>query len=144
MLKDAQQSSDRVSAATYSETLVYFALQAIHPYDDRLLDYAAEVLLALLDEGLWDRDKILNVVSFLVWQHNGAAGVKQLLEQMIERYPAEPDWPFYLSGLYHRRGELDQAEAIYRQVLGLYPNYAQAYLRMGMLYEARAEEETER
>ena len=70
--------------------------------------------------------------------------MKQLLEQTIERYPAEPDWSFYLAELYHRRGELDQAEAIYRQVLALDPNYAQAYLRIGMLYEARAEEETER
>jgi len=142
--KKAQRSGDLSSAAAYSETLTYFPLEAIHPSDERLLDYAAEVIPALLDEGLWDRDKILNVVSFLVWQHNGAASVKRLLEQMVERYPAEPDWAFYLAELHHRRGELDQAEAIYRQVLALDPNYAQAYLRIGMLYEARAEEETVR
>jgi len=42
--------------------LTYFSLEAIHPADERLLDYAADVVPALLDEGLWDRGQILNVV----------------------------------------------------------------------------------
>lgn len=142
--KEAQQAGDLTSAAAYSEMLTYFPLEAISPADERLLDYAAEVIPVLLDEGLWDRDKTLNVVSFLVWQHHGADGVAWLLEQLMERYPAEPEWPFYLAELYHRRGDLDRAETVYRHVLALDPNYAPAYLRIGMLYEARAEEETER
>jgi len=137
----ARQDGDLGAAAVYSETLTYFPLEAVHPADERLLDYAAEAIPSLLEEGLWDRDKTLNVASFLVWQHHGAAGVEQLLEQLIERYPTDPDWPFYLAELYHRRGDLDRAEAAYRQVLALDQNYAPAYLRIGMLYEARAEEE---
>lgn len=136
----AVESGDAQTTAVYSETLVYFPLEAVHPTDDRLLDYAAEVIPALLEEGLWDRGKTLNVASFLVWQHNRAGGVERLLKRLIERYPTEPDWPFYLAELYHRRGDLDRAEAAYRQVLALDQNYAQAYLRIGMLYEAWAEE----
>jgi len=138
----ARQDGDLGAAAAYSETLTYFPLEAIDPGDERLLDYVAEAILALLEDGLWDRDKTLNVVSFLVWQHNGATGVERLLEQLTERYPTEPEWPFYLAELYHRRGDLDHAEAAYQQVLAVDPEYAQAYLCIGMLYETRAEGET--
>jgi tetratricopeptide (TPR) repeat protein len=132
----ARDAGDVRAAAAYSRTLAYFPLEAVNPTDGRLLDYAVKVIPSLLDEGLWDRDKTLNTVSFLVWQHNGAVGVERLLEQLAERHPADPDRLFYLAELYHRRGDLDQAEAVYRQVQALGPAYAQAYLRLGMVAEA--------
>ena len=135
----ARQEGDLRAAAAYSQTLTYFPLEAVDPTDERLLDYAARVIPALLEEGMWDRGKTLNVVSYLVWQHNRAAGVERLLEDLIARYPAEPDWPFYLGELYHRRGNLNRAETAYKHVLQVNPEYAQAYLRLGMIYEARAE-----
>jgi tetratricopeptide (TPR) repeat protein len=138
--KQAREADDLASAAVYSETLAYFPMEAIHPADERLLEYAAEVVPSLLDAGLWDRDKTLNVVSFLVWQHNGAAGVERLLQRLDRRYPGEPEWPFYLGELYHRRADLDRAEANYQQALKVDPAYAQAYLRLGMVYEARADD----
>lgn len=140
--KWAQEERDIATTATYSDTLVYFPLEAIDPTDERFLDYAAKVIPDLLEEGLWDRDKTLNVVSFLVWQHNGARGVERLLGQLIAHYPTEPDWPFYLAELYHRRGDLRQAETAYRQVLAVDPTYAQAYLRLGMVAEAGREGES--
>ena len=142
--RQARERGDLEAATVYSETLAYFPLEAVHPADERLLGYAADVIPALVEEGLWDREKTLNVVSFLVWQHNRATGMKRLLEQLIERYPAEPDWPFYLAELYHRRGDLDWAEAAYRQVLEVDPTYAQAYLRLGMICEERAGWEMEK
>jgi len=140
--KQAQEAGDVEAMAAYGEILAYFPLEAIHPTDERLLDYVAGTIPGLLEEGLWSREKALNVVSFLVWQREGAAGVERLLEQLIARYPTEPDWPFYLAECYHRRGGLVQAEAVYRQVLAMDPEYAQAYLRLGMLYEGRAEGRT--
>lgn len=140
--KWAQEERDIATTATYSDTLVYFPLEAIDPTDERFLDYAAKVIPGLLEEGLWDRDKTLNVVSFLVWQHNGARGVERLLGQLIAHYPTEPDWPFYLAELYHRRGDLRQAETAYRQVLAVDPTYAQAYLRLGLVAEAGREGES--
>jgi len=138
--KQAQEAGDVQAAAAYSETLTYFPLEAVDPTDERLLGYAAQVIPKLLEEGVWDREKTLNVVSYLVWQHNTAAGVVQLLEGLTARYPAQPDWPFYLAELYHRRGALDQAETAYKQALQIDSEYAQAYLRLGMIYEAWAEE----
>lgn len=139
----AMADRDVEAAAVYGQKLSYFPLEAMHPADERLLDYVADAIPDLLKEGLWDRSKTLNVVSFLVWQHNSAVGVERLLEQLIERYPTDPDWFFYLAELYHRRGDLERAEAAYQQALALDQNYAPAYLRIGMLYEARAEEEME-
>jgi len=78
--KQAQEAGDVRAAVAYSETLTYFPLEAVDPTDERLLGYAAQVIPKLLEEGVWDREKTLNVVSYLVWQHNTAAGVVQLFE----------------------------------------------------------------
>jgi len=131
------ETGDVGTAAVYSETLAYFPLETIHPADERVLNYVADAIPDLLEGGLWDRDKALNVVSFLVWQRNGAAGVERLLERLIEHYPNDPDWVFYLAELYHRRGDLERAEMTYRQVLAVDPAYAQAYLRLGMVSDAQ-------
>jgi len=135
--KRAQEAGDVQAAAAYSETLTHFPLEAVDPTDERLLDYAARVIPTLLQEGIWDREKTLNVVSYLVWQHNRAAGVEQLLEDLTARYPVEPDWPFYQAEMYHRRDELERAEEAYCQVLAVDPEYAEAYLRLGMVAEER-------
>jgi tetratricopeptide (TPR) repeat protein len=139
----AQDASDVEAATVFSDTLVYFPLEAVHPTNERLLDYAAEVIPFLLEEGLWDRERTLNVVSFLVWQHSGASGVERLLEQLIRRYPAEPDWPFYLAEFYHRRGDLGRAEVAYRQVLEVDPGYTQSYLRLGVVAETKSQRRLE-
>jgi tetratricopeptide (TPR) repeat protein len=136
----ALTGEDLASARTYSETLVYFPLEALHPTNERLLDYAAQVIPQLYEAQLWDRPRVLNVVSFLVWQHHGAASVERLLTQLGQRYPAEPDWPFYLAELYQRQGDLVQARAVYEQVLAMDPEYAPAYLRLGMVAEASCAE----
>lgn len=133
--KQAQEAADVEAAIAYSETLTYFPLEAIDPTDDRLLDYAVQVMPALLEEGVWAPEKMLNVASYLVWQHNTVASVEQLLENLTARYPAQPDWPFYLAELYHRRGRVERAETAYQQVLQVDPDYAQAYLRLGMVSE---------
>jgi tetratricopeptide (TPR) repeat protein len=50
--------------------------------------------------------------------------------------PKDPDLLFYLAELYHRRGDLERADAAYQQVLTVDPQYGQAHLRLGMLAEA--------
>jgi tetratricopeptide (TPR) repeat protein len=135
--QQAREAGDAEAAAAYGEALTHFYLEAIYPVDERLLHHAAEVIPALIEEGLWDRGQALNVVSFLVWQHDRAAGVERLIERLAERYPAEPEWPFYLAELYHRRGDLERARVVYQQVLAAHPEYAQAVLRLGMVAEAR-------
>jgi tetratricopeptide (TPR) repeat protein len=141
--REALAMNDLQAAVGYRDMLTYFSLEAVHPGDERLLDYAGEVIPDLLADGLWDHDATLNVVAFLVWQCNRAMGVEHLLERLIARYPTEPVWPFYLAELYHRRGDLSQAESVYRRVLEVAPAYTQVFLRLGMLAEASCGREGE-
>jgi tetratricopeptide (TPR) repeat protein len=138
LLKEAQEAGDEEGAATHIEKLVHFPLEAVHPYDERLLDYAGQVIPSLLREGLWDEAKTLNVLSFLVWQHSEAPGVERLLQRLEEEYPPQPVWPFYLGELYQRRGDLGRAETSYHRTLTLAPGFGQVYLRLGMVRETKA------
>ena len=135
----AQQAGDAQAIATYREMLKYFSFEALDPTDDRLLRYAIEVIPELLESGLWDREKTLNVISYLIWQHHTSESVVHLLEDLMARYPNEPSWPFYLAEFYHRQERFDRAKAVYRQVLDMDSSYAQVYLRLGMVSEAAGE-----
>ena len=132
----AQQDGHLASATDYSYNLTHFPIEALAPADERVLDYAAQVIPALLEEGVWERNETLNAVSFLVWRYNQTTAVERLLQQLIEGDPDQADWLFYLAELYHRRGDRAQAEAAYQHVLAADPAYVQAYLRLGMVAEA--------
>jgi tetratricopeptide (TPR) repeat protein len=133
--KRAVENGEGESASFYRDRLAYFSLDAIHPADDRLLKYGAEVIPVLLEEGLWDREKALNVIAFLVWRHSQAPEVALLLENVMRQYPADPDWVFYLAELYHRQGEFEEAKEVYRRVFELAPDYAQVSFRLGSIAE---------
>lgn len=133
--KSAQDSGDVRLAATYYEALVYFPLTAINPSNRKLLNYTIQVMPELLAEGIWNHDTMLKVVSFLVWRHNDIPHLKLLLEELIQQYPSEALWPFFLAETYHRLGDLDQAEKWYREVLKKNTQYVPAYLRLGMVLE---------
>ncbi len=134
----AIKAEDVVSAASYNDALLYFPLEAVHPTNERLLDYVARIVPDLLAAGMWDRERVLNVVSYLTWQHNEAPGVEQLLKQLIQVDPEELLWPFYLAETHHRRGDFEEAAEAYRQLLGRDSNYAPAFLRLGIVAEARS------
>jgi tetratricopeptide (TPR) repeat protein len=111
--QSAVQAGDGESAQVYRETLTDFSLEAISPADERLLDFAVQVIPALMEEGLWSWQKTLYTVAFLVSRHHQVDSVEELLRQLIGRYPTEPEWYFYLGELYQRRGECEQADALY-------------------------------
>ena len=134
---------DEERAVEYEEQLRYFDLNAVAISPDaRMAEYQGRAMAGLADDGIWERDKLLNVVSYQVWQFaEGAPGVmaERVLGTLLEQWPQDADILFYLAELYHRRGDLEQAEAAYRQVLDVEPDYAPAYLRLGMLYEELAD-----
>jgi tetratricopeptide (TPR) repeat protein len=133
----AISTGDTEAIAAFDESLAHFSLETVSPTNEWLLGYTVQVIPELLDGGIWDQDKALGVVSFLVWRHSKAPGVEWLLEQLVERYPTETDWLFYLGELYHRQRDLVRAEEIYRRVTVIDPRYAQAYLRLGMVTETQ-------
>lgn len=131
---------DARAAARYERRLQAFEPEGIDvPPAPRLAEYQGQALTALVDDGLWEQETLLNVVSYQVWQHaDGLHGLmtERLLRTLLERRPDDVSILFYLAELYHRRGELPQAAAVYRQVVELDPDYAPAVLRLGMVAEA--------
>jgi hypothetical protein len=66
---------------------------------------------------------------------------ERVLETVVEERPEDVDMLFYKAELYQRRGELEQAEEVYQQVLASDPEYAQTYLRLGTLVEEQSSRE---
>jgi tetratricopeptide (TPR) repeat protein len=124
----AVRAGDLQEAATYLEMLTHFPLEAVQSDEEQIIKYTAEVIPVLLKDGLWDRDKTVNVLSFLVWQHNDSTSVELLLQRLAEQYPDEPEWLFHLAEFYHRQGDLERAESLYSGVLAAEPLPAQAAL----------------
>jgi tetratricopeptide (TPR) repeat protein len=143
LFKGAQGSGDLAAAAVYSETLTSFPLEAIDPSDDRLLEYVAQVVPGLLDEGLWDGETMLNVVAYIVSQHKDAPGAGLLIRNLMEQDTAPSDLGFYLGELYYGQGNLGRAEMAYQQVLARDPAYKQAYLQLGRVNESQSRESSD-
>jgi tetratricopeptide (TPR) repeat protein len=140
LLLQARQVGDLRALTAHNEALNYFSKSAVDPTDERLLGYVAEVVPKLLEQGLWQRDKATRVVSYLVWQHSQARELRELLDSLVERYPDDPHWHFYLGEFHHRRGDLAQAKTEYQEVVELEPSHTQAYLRLGRVAEGACDE----
>lgn len=132
---------DEATAAIYEARLRGLAGRNIAvPLDFRLAEYQGRAMARLVQDGIWERDALLNLVSYQVSQFaDGVYGLmtRRNLETILAQWPEDPDLLFYLAELFHRRGEWDQAEAAYRRVLAIAPEYAQASLRLAMIAEER-------
>jgi tetratricopeptide (TPR) repeat protein len=117
--------------------LIHYSFEAVNPTDTRLLDYAMEVVPALRADGVWDRDQLSNLVSYLVWRHGSLLSVQNLLQELAQLHPSEPEWSFFLGEAFHRHGDWVRAEQAYLQALSIDPGYATAYLRLGLVSEVR-------
>jgi len=78
----------------------------------------------------------VNIASFLVWQGEWRQA-QEVLARMGEKYPHYPEWAFYRGEMYHRQGKLEEALRSYERAIELDPQYAEACLRIGMVYEER-------
>ncbi|MGQ9794782.1 MAG: HEPN domain-containing protein [Anaerolineae bacterium] len=139
----ARSAGDVDRAARYADRLRYFDLRSVAvPSDARLADYQARAMADLVNAGVWTRETLLNVVSYQVWQFaDGEAGrrAERVLDGLLTRWPDDADLRFFKAELYHRRGEWERAAAAYRAVLAADAEYAQAFLRLGMVYQARGD-----
>jgi tetratricopeptide (TPR) repeat protein len=136
-----RELGDEKGAERYQERLRYFELESVAvPLDFRLAAFQGRAMAGLVEDGIWGREKLLNVLSYQVWQFaEDVRGLmtERLLETVLERRPEDADVLFYRAELYQRRGELDKADEAYRKVMAADPEYAQTYLRLGMVAEER-------
>lgn len=130
--KQAEQAGD-AQAAQYRTRLNQFPAQALNPLDERLFAEVARVVPDLLHDQVWDHSQAVNVVAYLVWLHSEAEGVEQLVENLLREFPTDPEWSWYAGELYERKGDLVRAEAMYRRLVQIAPDYGAAYARLSAL-----------
>jgi len=128
-----EQAGERDRAAGNYERLRYSELEQGGKIPACLGSLAAK----LEEYGIWEREEVVNIVSFLVWQGEWKQA-EEVLARMGGKYPHDPEWAFYRGEMYHRQGKLDEALRSYERAIELDPQYAEAYLRIGMVYEERA------
>lgn len=135
-------ADDQEAATPYQDGVRYFSLTSIAVLPDRRLDqYQAQAFAGAVADGLWTRETLLNVVSYRVWQNQSQA-TENVLQAILAKQPTDADLHFYLGEMYQRRGDLAQAEAVFRRVLEIDSKYAPAYLRLGMVAEAKCGRQT--
>jgi tetratricopeptide (TPR) repeat protein len=122
-----ETGEDRQAAAIYGE-LRYLELEAGGEPPAHL----GELMMRLDRYGVWSPERMVDVVSYLVWRE-GDPQAEDLLSYLAETYPDDARWPLYRGDLFRLQGRGEQAEASYREALAVDPQCAQALLRLGML-----------
>ncbi|HEY76418.1 MAG TPA: tetratricopeptide repeat protein [Thermoflexia bacterium] len=90
LFKAHRDLGDIEQAAVYEERLRYFELESVAvPLDFRLAEYQGRAMVGLVEEGIWDRQMVLDVVAYQVEQFSeGVQGlmVERELEVMLEAW----------------------------------------------------------
>jgi len=76
------------------------------PLDVRMAQFQGEAMVALVDADIWERSKLLDIVSYQVERSaDGTRGLmaERLLRTMLEQWPGDQDLLFHLDELYRRR-----------------------------------------
>jgi tetratricopeptide (TPR) repeat protein len=106
---------DVKSARVYEKQLQHFEPRSVAiPLDFRLAEYQGRAMAALVDDGLWERATLRNVVSGQVKQFaDGVPGLmtERVLQTLLERWPQDPDLLSRQAEL-ERRGELGSESAL--------------------------------
>ncbi|MBN1992352.1 MAG: tetratricopeptide repeat protein [Anaerolineae bacterium] len=104
--------------------------------EPRLASYQIEAIAGALRDDLWATATKRGVLAYYAW-YNDLQPTEFWLQRLIEAAPEEAELWYYLGEYYRRQGQSPQAENAYKQTIALAPDYARAYLRLGMLNEAR-------
>lgn len=133
--KWALAAGDIRAAAQYRDTLIHFPPESVVPLDDRLIDLAAEVVPDLVIKGIWDQDQAQRVMSLWVVHYHWKKSVERLVQELAAQFPEQPRWLLYAAELNQRQGDWEEAQAGYRHLVAVAPDYYVAYLRLGLMCE---------
>lgn len=101
--KRSVRLGDTAGADTYLRRLTRFSISSINPADPRLFKWFAPAVRALVEQGVWDRECMLRVAEFLVWHHSDSAEVRDLVQELVKRYPDDPQFRSVLTEVGIRR-----------------------------------------
>jgi tetratricopeptide (TPR) repeat protein len=112
LAKVHREMGDVKTARVYERQLQHFEPRSVAiPLDFRLAVYQGRAMAALVDEGLWERTTLRNVVSGQVEQFaDGVPGLmtERVLQTLLERWPQDSD-------LLARQAELERRQGGTRQ-----------------------------
>lgn len=123
----------------YRDTLRHIPLEALLPSQGGLLPYLCETIPHIYRSNIWNIRETAVIADFLVWQYPHASAVEQMLSHLQETYPDQPVWTYISGELYHRRGNLQQAQTMYLRTIEHHPDYQPAYLKLGLTFEQQAQ-----
>ncbi|WP_322798542.1 tetratricopeptide repeat protein [Thermoflexus sp.] len=109
--------------------------------DFRLARFQGIAMARLVEEGIWEAAVLERVVRAQAARFSaGLEGLmtEQLLRTLHQRRPGDLTVKFALAEVLQRRGAWDPAEALYREIAEREPEFASAFLRLGMIAESRA------
>jgi tetratricopeptide (TPR) repeat protein len=108
LAKVHREMGDVKTARVYERQLQHFEPRSVAiPLDFRLAVYQGRAMAALVDEGLWERTTLRNVVSGQVEQFaDGVPGLmtERVLQTLLERWPQDSDLLARQAELERRRG----------------------------------------
>ena len=107
--------------------------------DSELGDYQLRAIGNAVEDNLWSQDTKQYVLAYYVWRSD-SLGAGAVLDRLSQLVPADPDVWYYVGENYRRQGQIDSAEAAFRKALETSPTYSLAFLRLGMLNQARFDE----
>lgn len=134
---------DTIAAAQYQKQLQMMGPNVPLPMDFRLVECQAQAMARLVEEGLWERGALLEVLSSRIWDvadELSARMVERELQALLTQWPEDPDLLFLSGELYHRLGDLDRAATMYREVIRVAPGYTPAYWRLNIIREGSGNE----
>lgn len=90
-----REMKDHERAAEYEEQLRSWDPEEIeNPLDLRLAEYRGRAMAGLVDNGIWEREKTLSVLSYQVEQFGeGMEGLmtKRVIQTLLHLWPKDPD-----------------------------------------------------
>lgn len=132
-----QEIGDTVTADKYRERLKVAGESDIPlPLDFRLAECQVRAMAGLVEEGLWERETLLGILSSHIWNATDELSIRMVereLDTLLARWPEDPDLLFLRGEFYHRCGDIERAEETYREVIRKAPGYVPAYWRLNIV-----------
>lgn len=101
LYKVHQELGDAGNAAVFRERLTSVDPQALSiPLDFRLAEYQSQAVIALVEEGIWSREKVLFYVNHQVRSSERLLSrliLARFVESLVARWPNDADLRYYLN-----------------------------------------------
>ena len=122
----AKHNNNAASTSIYLKSLQYYPAEAIELKNERLISFTFSIVPDMVEEGIWDKDRTINTISFWIWRYSYSNALADLITELAKRSGKEAIWYSDLGELYYRRGDLNRASRYYQLALNIDPTFNDA------------------